>query len=104
MDTPIQFRKQTAHQDGDGGVIIATKQDVSGIIEANKKEYNSYDERAKWSDDIFGNKIASIPMTAIDDLNKAGVMRGFAIVDEVRFASYLNDPMNRAWRTRPGKV
>lgn len=104
MDTIPNFRQQTAHQDGEGGLIIATKQDVSGIVESNRKEYNSYDERARWSDDIFGNKIASIPMTAIDDLNKQGVMRGFAIVDEVRFASYLNDPLNRAWRTRPGTV
>jgi len=104
METPIQFRQSTAHADGDGGLVIATKQDVSGIIEANRKEYNSYDERARWSDDLFGNKIASIPFTAIDELNKQGVMRGFAIVDEVRFASYLNDPMNRAWRTRPGQV
>jgi hypothetical protein len=100
----IQFRQSTAHADGDGGIIVATKQDVSGIIEANKKEFNSYDERAKWSDDLFGNKVASIPFTAIDELNKQGVMRGFAIVDTVRFAAYLNDPMNRAWRTRPGKV
>ena len=104
METPIQFRQSTAHADGDGGVIIATKQDVSGIIEANRKEYNSYDERARWSDDLFGNKVASIPFTAIDELNKQGVMRGFAIVDEVRFAAFLNDPMNRAWRTRPGQV
>jgi len=104
METPIQFRQSTAHADGDGGLVIATKQDVSGIIEANRKEYNSYDERARWSDDLFGNKVASIPFTAIDELNKQGVMRGFAIVDEVRFASYLNDPMNRAWRTRPGQV
>lgn len=104
METPIQFRQSTAHADGDGGLVIATKQDVSGIIEANRKEYNSYDERARWSDDLFGNKVASIPFTAIDELNKQGVMRGFAIVDEVRFASFLNDPMNRAWRTRPGQV
>lgn len=104
MEAPIQYRQQTAHQDGEGGIVIATKQDVSGIIEANKKEFNSYDERARWSDELFGNKIASIPMTAIDDLNKQGIMRGFAIVDEVKFAAYLNDPINRAWRTRPGKV
>jgi hypothetical protein len=99
-----QFRQSTAHADGDGGIIVATKQDVTHIVESNKKEYNSYDERAKWSDELFGNKVASIPFTAIDELNKQGVMRGFAIVDTVRFASFLNDPLNRAWRTRPGKV
>jgi hypothetical protein len=101
----MQNYKQTAvHADGEGGIVIQTRQDVSDIVEQNKKEYNSYDERARWSDHVFGNKIASIPLTVIDDMNKLGIMRGYAIVDEKRFACWLNDPLNRAWRTRPGVV
>ena len=98
------FRQTAVHADGEGGIIIQTRQDVSDIVEQNKKEYNSYDERARWSDQLFGNKVASIPMTLIDDLNKAGIMRGFAVLDDKRFACWLNDPMNRAWRTRTGVV
>ena len=98
------FRQTAVHADGEGGIVIQTRQDVSDIVEQNKKEYNSYDERARWSDQLFGNKVASIPMTVIDDLNKAGIMRGFAVLDDKRFASWLNDPMNRAWRTRTGVV
>ena len=98
------IRKTAVHADGEGGIVIQTRQDVSDIIEQNKKEYNSFDERARWSDQLFGNKVASIPMTVIDDLNKAGIMRGFAVLDEKRFAVWLNDPMNRAWRTRTGVV
>ena len=98
------IRQTAVHSDGDGGIIIQTRQDVSDIVEQNKKEYNSYDERARWSDQLFGNKVASIPMTVIDDLNKAGIMRGFAVLDDKRFALWLNDPMNRAWRTRTGVV
>ena len=104
MQNPNNFRQTAVHADGEGGIIIQTRQDVSDIVEQNKKEYNSYDERARWSDQLFGNKVASIPMTVIDDLNKVGIMRGFAILDEKRFASWLNDPMNRAWRTRTGVV
>ena len=104
MQNPNNFRQTAVHADGEGGIIIQTRQDVSDIVEQNKKEYNSYDERARWSDQLFGNKVASIPMTVIDDLNKAGIMRGFAVLDEKRFASWLNDPMNRAWRTRTGVV
>jgi len=101
----MQNYKQTAvHADGEGGIVIQTRQDVTDIVEQNKKEYNSYDERARWSDHVFGNKIASIPLTVIDDMNKLGIMRGYAIVDEKRFACWLNDPLNRAWRTRPGVV
>ena len=98
------FRQTAVHADGEGGIVIQTRQDVSDIVEQNKKEYNSYDERARWSDQLFGNKVASIPMTVIDDLNKQGIMRGFAVLDEKRFAVWLNDPMNRAWRTRTGVV
>lgn len=103
MEIP-KFRNTVAHADGEGGLVIQTAQDVSALVEANKKEFNSYDENARWSDQLYGNKVASIPFTAIDDLNKAGIMRGFHVVDDVRFASWLNDPENRAWRTRPGVV
>jgi len=104
MQNPNNFRQSAVHADGEGGIVIQTRQDVSGIVEQNKKEYNSFDERARWSDNLFGNKVASIPMTVIDDLNKAGIMRGFAVLDDKRFALWLNDPMNRAWRTRTGVV
>jgi hypothetical protein len=104
MQNPNNFRQTAVHADGEGGIVIQTRQDVSDIVEQNKKEYNSYDERARWSDQLFGNKVASIPMTVIDDLNKVGIMRGYAVVDEKRFAVWLNDPMNRAWRTRTGVV
>ena len=99
-----EFRKSVAHADGEGGIVIETRQDVTANIEQNLKEFNSYDERAKWSDDMFGNKIASIPLTVIDDLNAKGIMRGFAIVDQKRMKQWLNSPDNRFFRTRPGKV
>jgi hypothetical protein len=99
-----EFRKSVAHADGEGGIIIETRQDVTANIEQNLKEFNSYDERAKWSDDIFGNKIASIPLTVIDDLNAKGIMRGFAVIDEKQMKAWLNNPDNRFFRTRPGKV
>ena len=103
MENPT-FRKSVAHADGEGGLVIQTVQDVSEIVEKNKKEYNSYDERAKWSDDPYGNKIGSVPFTVIDELNKQGILRGFHILDHQRFAMWLNNPDNRAWRTRPGVI
>jgi hypothetical protein len=103
MEYP-KFRESVAHSDDNGGLIIQTVQDVSGIVEANRKEFNSYDERARWSDHAFGNKIASIPLTVIDDLNKQGIMRGFAVVDQKRFRHWLNERDNQAFRTRPGVV
>jgi hypothetical protein len=99
-----EFRRTVAHADGDGGVVYETRQDVSGIIEQNRKEFNQYDERSKWSDDLYGNKVASIPLTVIDDLNKQGIMRGFHVLDEKKFRSWLNHPDNRFFRTRPGNI
>jgi len=99
-----QFRQSVAHADGYGGIIVETRQDITANIEQNLKEFNSYDERARWSDDMFGNKVASIPLTVIDDLNAKGIMRGFAVVDEKKFKEFLNSPDNRFFRTRPGRV
>ena len=104
MQNPVNFRQSAVHADGEGGIVIETRQDISGIIEQNKKEYNSFDERAKWSDELFGNKVASIPLTVIDDLNKLGIMRGFAVLDEKRFKAWLNNSDNRVFRTRTGVV
>jgi hypothetical protein len=104
MQNPVKFRDSAVHSDGDGGIIIETRQDISDILEQNKKEYNSYDERARWSDNLFGNKVASIPMTVIDELNKQGIMRGFAVLDEKRFKAWLNERDNRVFRTRTGVV
>ena len=99
-----QFRQSVAHADGEGGIIVETRQDITANIEQNLKEFNSFDERARWSDDMFGNKVASIPLTVIDDLNAKGIMRGFAVVDEKKFKEFLNNPDNRFFRTRPGRV
>ncbi len=104
MQNHVNFRQTVVHADGDGGIIIQTKQDITDIIEQNKKEYNSYDENARWSDELFGNKIASIPFTVIDELNKQGIMRGFAVLDEKRFRAWLNERDNRVFRTRTGVV
>ena len=104
MQNHVNFRQSAVHADGDGGIIIETRQDSSDILEQNKKEYNSFDEKARWSDDMFGNKIASIPLTVIDDLNAKGIMRGFAVLDEKRFRAWLNERDNRVFRTRTGVV
>mgnify|MGYP003152823395 FL=1 len=100
----MEFKQTKVHKTDEGGVIIEDIQDCSAIVEQNKKEYNSYDENARWSDELFGNKIASIPLTVIDSLNKKGILRGFKVLDEKAFKAFLNDPDNRFFRTRTGRV
>ena len=96
-----QNGKQTNFHDLDGKYVIETAQDISGIIESNKAQFNAIDEKAKWGE---WSKIASLPFVVVDDLNKKGIMRGFAVMDEKRFRAFLNDPDNRFFRTRPGQV
>ena len=96
------IRNKVAHDTDDGGLVIETAQDVSAIIEQNKQEYNQTNGR--WGNDVFDNKIASIPLTLIDDLNKKGIMSGFAVKDQKEFRKWLNNPDNRFFRTRQGKV
>ena len=83
-------------------ITIQQEQDVTDLIEQNKKEYNNAE--TKWSDQLFGNKVASIPYTAIDKLNKEGIMKGFTVLDQKRFFAFLNDPDNLFFRTKPGQL
>jgi hypothetical protein len=94
--------KKTYYADGEGGLIIETAQDVTPIIEANKAQYNSTDERKRWGDGW--EKVGSIPLTMIQKLNELGICKGFAIVDQKKMKAFLNDPENRYLRTRPGRV
>jgi hypothetical protein len=96
-----QNGKQSNFHDVDGKYFIENSQDISGIIESNKAQFNAIDEKAKWGE---WTKVASIPNVVVDELNKQGIMRGFAVLDEKRFRLFLNDPDNRFFRTRPGQV
>ena len=100
--TKDNVRTQTAHDADNGDIVIATTQDVTDIVEQNKKEYNNAE--TKWSDQLFGNKVASIPFTAIDKLNKMGIMQGFSVLDQKRFFAWLNDPENLFFRTKKGHL
>jgi hypothetical protein len=93
-----------AQADGEGGLVITTTQDVTDIVESNKAQYAQTDEKTKWSGEVFGNKVASIPLAVFQDLNKMGICRGFAVIDQKRFKAWLNDPANQFFRTRPGRV
>ena len=83
-------------------ITIQQEQNVDELIESNKKAYNNAE--TKWSDQLFGNRVASIPFTAIDKLNKMKIMKGYNILDQKRFFAWLNDPENLYFRTKPGHL
>jgi hypothetical protein len=96
------YRQQVVHSDGDGGIIIETKQDVTEILESNKQLLEADKQRTGNLNEL--HHIARIPFTVIDDLNKKGIMKGFAIVDDAAFASWLNSSDNAQWRVYRGTV
>ena len=103
LKKPINYRHQIKHNDHDNdGYVIETVQDCTAIIEANKEDMLT--SKTKWGEDIFDNKIASIPMTVIDDLNKKQIMQGFQVIDLKKFKEFLNHPDNRFFRTKPGII
>lgn len=96
--------KTTEFIDNGSDLIVKQSQDIGGIIELNKAQYNENDSRQKWSDDALGNKVASIPLTVFQDLEKQGITRGFTILDHKRFKEFLNNPDNKVFRTRAGRI
>jgi hypothetical protein len=88
--------------DANDNAVIRQSEDLTPYLEANKAEYNQ--ASTTWSSEPLGNKIASIPNIVIDQLNKDGIMQGFQVVDQKRFFNWLNNPDNRFFRTKPGKL
>jgi xylose isomerase len=92
----------TFHDQDDGGIVIAKEQNVSALIDANKEEYNTAD--SKWNDNALENRVARIPMAVFEDLQKQGITRGFTVIDMPRFKAWLNNPDNRVFRTKAGRI
>ena len=98
----MDYRQQVVHSDGDGGIIIETKQDVTDILERNKQILEADKQRTGHLNEM--HHVASIPFTVIDDLNKKGVMKGFNIIDDVAFARWLNSSDNAQWKVYRGTI
>lgn len=79
-----------------GAFRLETVQNVTPYLEAAKASYNSIDERAKWGDMAH---VARIPSALYWHLKKKGVAD-----DPAAMKRWLNDPDNRFFRMRPGRV
>lgn len=97
---------KTAHADGEGGIIIHSETEMAEFSEHTKRQFNERSGRTGWGDNPLDvrNKIAELPPLVIEDLNKLGIMRGYYIIDHKALAKWLNDPVNRVFRTRGGDV
>lgn len=95
---PLTGAKKIWHYNGDTDeAVIETVVDATAIVEENKAQYNQIDERAGWQGDM--HRVASIPMALYYELKAKGIAD-----DPARMKAWLNDPENRFFRTRPGRV
>jgi len=85
------------HDQPDGTVVIENVQEVEYIVDDCRREYNGTDERASWRG--FQHRVAQLPLTILLDLYRRGILD-----DQKAFKRWLNDPDNRYFRTRPGRV
>jgi hypothetical protein len=79
--------------------VIESKQDATDLIEANKRAYNSVDERARFGEHFV--RVASIPMNLAMQLHAEGRLNESNGRD---FMRWLDNPDNKYFRTRPGSL
>jgi hypothetical protein len=97
-ETIYGFEESTSGRRSDDKVVIQTKTDVTDIVKANKRQFNEVDKHHSWGQGL-GTKVASIPLSLLHELRQKGIVQ-----DQKKFKKWLNDPENRAFRTRGGKV
>lgn len=76
---------------------IQTTQDLTAVIEANKRDLAATDEKANWKGEW--HHVASIPESLYYQMKAEG-----KIDDQAYMKKWLNDADNKFFRTRPGKV
>jgi hypothetical protein len=95
---PITGTKKLWHYDADKDqATIQTVIDATNVVSANRERFDSFDEKAGWKGDM--HHVASIPMALFYQMKAEGKLD-----DQAYMKRWLNDPDNRAFRTRPGEV
>lgn len=82
-------------------IIVRHVVDVEGIIDQNKREFNSHSGGYGDSDGL--HKIATIPLILIDKWKRENGFDWFNSTDKERRA-WLDKPEHAFLKTRPGKL
>lgn len=98
----MNFRTSVVHADGEGGIVIETKQDVTDILKEVEQIRDADKARTGHLKDF--HHVGKIPFTVIDEMNKKGIMRGFAIIDDAEFAKWMNSEEGQVWKTYRGTL
>jgi hypothetical protein len=94
---PITGSTTLYHYDyADDTFSFETITDHEPLIEANKRLHNDATDK-NWKGDM--HLVASLPLDVWFRLKKQGILK-----DQKALKRFLNDPDNRAYRTRPGRL
>lgn len=77
--------------------VIETVQNARDVVEDARARFNAIDERAGWRGEY--HRVASIPLVVWQELEAQGIAN-----DERALRKWLDDPDNRFFRTRPGRL
>lgn len=97
VDHFLGLKEYFYYDDDTGECRIEQVQDTTQIIEQNKAQLAQSSRKDRWGSEW--NKVATIPMSLWADLNAKGIVK-----DTKEFKKWLNDPDNRFFRTREGKI
>lgn len=100
-ETPEQLIKRIQHEHADGECAIETVQDITETVETNKYNFN---ERAGTRYNDLMNHVASIPTSIYYKLVRDGIIDDKNDPEMVALKRWLNDPDNRVFRTRDGRL
>jgi hypothetical protein len=96
VDPFLGLKEYFYYDDDTGECRIEQVQNTDFIVEQNKQRLAQSSVRDKWGEMTL---VATIPMSLWADLNAKGIVK-----DTKEFKKWLNDPENRFFRTREGKV
>ena len=94
---PITKTRRIFHDNGDGTYTIETQADVEDIVDEAKTLDRCFRPSDNWRGDM--HKVATIPISVLMTPEMRKIIR-----DPKAFKRWLNDPDNRVFRTRPGRV
>lgn len=83
-----------------GDVALQTEWLLDPILEQAKARYNQFDERANWKGDM--HHVAWLPQSVVE--YEWRVNRRRVLTDKDFIRHWVNQPENRAFRTRPGRI
>ena len=97
VDIAARSREFFLYDDAEKQFQIVTQQDVGPVLAENQAQRN--DAPMQFNEKSGLTKVASIPNVVLIALREKGIL-----ANERTFKKWLNDPENKVFRTRGGRV